>query len=163
MPVREWFDAELWKRDGRGRHWEFALPTDAIIDILRRVAADTDDTLELLAGFREGSAGTWFSLYEARPLERLAPDEPWEYFVRSGRLTPAVPAPSPLQGVGWPAAFAVNGLVLLQHPDHARKADRSRSSIGVVNRVRHQQTGELREHYEYDELYAVIKRALAKG
>ena len=122
-----------------------------------------DDAFELLACSREQSGKRWFSQYTPRPLERLRPDDPWQYFLRSRRLTPAIPAPSPQPGVGWPASFATNGLVLLQHPDHTRKADRSWSSIGIVNRVRNQETDEVREHDEYDDLYALIKRALAKA
>lgn len=163
MPVREWLNAEQWKRDGRGRHWEFARSTENIVDVLRGVAAYANDTFELLACYREQGDKKWFSQYQARPLDRLVPDDPWQYFLRSRRLTPAIPAPAPLSGVGWPAIFATNGLVLLQHPDHVRKAETSRSSIGIVSRVRNQDTGEVREHHEYDELYAVIKRALAKA
>lgn len=158
--VREWLDPDKWKRDGSGRHWEFVLPTPAIVEALQDVASKREDTLELLACFRLRDGRTWFSLYEPQRVQRLSADGPWQYFVRSLTLSPVIPAPARLSGTGWPAVFAANGLVLLHHPDAGRAGDHGQSSIGVVNRVRHTQTEEVREHAEYDELFRALKRAL---
>jgi hypothetical protein len=151
-----------WMRDGRGRHWEFDLPTDALRQALQQVATKRNDRFELLSCFRERNGPTWSSLYEPQSLHQLSLDGPWQYFVRSLTLTPAIPEPEPLPGVGWPAVFATSGLVVLHHPDHARKTAPGRSSIGIVNRVRNQSTGEIVEHREYDSVFMAMKRALQK-
>jgi hypothetical protein len=136
------------------------LPTGVVRQTLQHVASKQDDEFELLCCFRERRGREWFSRYEPQTLEELAVDGPWQYFVRSLRLTPAIPAPEPLPRSGWPAVFATNGLVLLHHPDPARKSEPERSSLGIVNRVRNLTTGEVFEHGEYDALFMAIKRAL---
>lgn len=155
-----WLDPALWKRDGRGRRWEFELPSRTIIEALAGVSVRRDDQLELLACFRTGSAREWRSQYERRELNDLSIEGPWQYFVRSCSTTPCLPASEPLSGTGWPAVFAANGLIVLHHPDPARRSQPGLSSIGIVNRVRSEMTGDVIEHSAYDSLFHAVKNAL---
>jgi hypothetical protein len=95
-------------------------------------------------------------------LTDLSLDGPWQYFIRSLALTPEIPPPEPLPGVGWPAVFATNGLILLHHPDPARLSAPDQSSIGIVNRVRNERTGAVVEHAHYDALFRAMKSSLQK-
>jgi hypothetical protein len=157
-----WLDPATWERHGRGRRWEFELATKDIIQTLVGVGEERNDTLELLSCSRIQVGRDWFSLYEPQPLTGLGSGGTWQYFVRSGLLTPAIPAPEPLSGVGWPAAFATNGLLVLHHPDPARRSAPDRSSIGIVNRVRNTVTDETLVHRGYDDMFQEVKRALQK-
>jgi hypothetical protein len=157
-----WLDPAVWERDGRGRRWEFQLATEQIVQALVEVGEKRDDSLDLLSCFRTQVGKDWYSLYEPQPVESLGSGETWQYFVRSRMLTPTIPAPEPLSGVGWPAAFATNGLLVVHHPDPARRSAPDRSSIGIVNRVRNAETDETLVHRRYDDLFRAIKRALQK-
>jgi hypothetical protein len=158
--IRGWLDPTEWKRDSRGRHWEFVVPTEEIVRAIGAVQEERKEHFELLTCFRQQHGSTWLSLYEAQRVEQLSLDGPWQYFIRSSALTPALPDPEPTAGVGWPGALATNGLVLLHHPDPARGGESSRSSIGIVNRVRSETTGEVREHRDYDAVFVALKRKL---
>jgi hypothetical protein len=155
-----WLESAEWMRDGRGRDWRFHLPTDALVDALTQTSADLGDELELLACSRTEGVTESLSIYSAEQPGDLAVAGPWQYFLRFQSLTPTIPAPEPLSGVGWPAVFAINGLVLLHHPDPGRPHDPPRSSIGITNRVIHQRSGEMREHKDYDKVFRTLKRKL---
>jgi hypothetical protein len=158
-----WLDPADWKRHGRGRVWEFELPTERIVAALGSVAREHEDRFELLACFREEIGHhEWRSRYEPLPVEQLSLDGPWQYAVRSLSLTSELPEPEPLEGTGWPAVFAANGLLLLRHPDHARRNRPNMSSLGIVNRVECASTGDVIDHKGYDKLFADVKRALQR-
>ena len=157
--ARDWLDTGRWARDGRGRSWIFKLPTAAVVRGLQAVSASRAESFQLLACSRIREGGDSLSLYTALPIDRLSADGPWQYFVRSPSLSPTIPAPEPLPGVGWPATFAVNGLVLLHHPDPA-PSNRLQSTIGVTYRVVNVKTGEQREHRGYDSIFKALKREL---
>ena len=76
-------------------------------------------------------------------------------------MTPTLPSHELSGSVWWDALFARNGLILLDHPSMARRALKA-SSIGLVNRVRNRQTGEVIEHTGYDEIFRKLKRELTK-
>jgi hypothetical protein len=162
-----WLEPGEWVRHGRGRDWQFQLPTEQIVETLQKTAAAFGEELGLLVCSRTHRGKESFSVYSSQRLASLTVEGPWQYFLRLPSVTPAIPAPEPLMGVGWPAIFAINGLVLLHHPDPGRRTDPPPSSIGVTHRVVSKRTGERREHDEYDRLFKTLKRnlqaALAAG
>jgi hypothetical protein len=155
-----WLDPGEWVRDGRGRDWQFHLPTERVVDALEQTATKVGEELELLVCSRTQRGKESLSVYSPARPGALAFEGPWQYFLRLPSATPAIPAPEPLSGVGWPATFATNGLVLLHHPDPGRQGDPPRSSIGVIHRVVSIRTGEVREHHVYDHLFKGLKRKL---
>jgi hypothetical protein len=143
-----------------GRSWEFALATRDIVEALRRVAQRREDVFSLLQCERVSHDGASRSIYRELSLDGLSLDGPWQYFIRSRMLHPAVPAPEPWDGVGWPAELALNGLILLHHPDPARRSGPPTSSIGVVTHVANRTDGRVHAHTESDAVFAALKRAL---
>jgi len=75
-------------------------------------------------------------------------------------LHPVIPASAPREGVGWPADFALNGLILLNHPDPSGRSEAPSSSVGIVNRIANEQSNQVHDHLEGDALFAALKRAL---
>lgn len=136
----------------------FSLPTRELVLGLKAVAAESGAEFQLLECSRIRVTKNSFSIYVAKPLDRLSLEGPWQYFIRNLVVSPAIPAPEPVSEVGWPAVFAVNGLVLLHHPDPASKGGQPQSSLGISHRVINMQTGERREHGQYDALFKAIKR-----
>jgi len=136
------------------------LPTADVVEVLGHVADRREDVFTLLQCDRLQEGQTWRSIYRDLALEELSLDGPWQYVVRSRTLYPAIPAPEPREGVGWPGEFALNGLILLHHPDPARRSETPRSSIGIVNRIANQHDGRVHDHAESDALFAALKRAL---
>jgi hypothetical protein len=70
-------------RAARGRHWDFILPTEAVIESLERVARRRSDTFSLLQCERVQEGRVWHSRYRELRVEALSVDGPWQYFVRS--------------------------------------------------------------------------------
>jgi hypothetical protein len=136
------------------------MPTVQLVITLEGIEADLGGALQLLACTRAARERESFSIYSAQRPTDLALEGPWQYFIRIPSMSPAIPAPAPLRGVGWPAVFAVNGLVLLHHPDPGRPIDPPRSSIGIVHRVMHKTTGETLSHDDYDGFFRKLKRTL---
>jgi|RhiMetdeSRZDD1v2_1073273.scaffolds.fasta_scaffold02148_30 hypothetical protein len=160
---REWLNPDEWTRDGRGRSWTFSLPTENLIRSLQKVAAAYGVEFELLECSRVRIDKKSFSVYTPKALDQLSLEGPWQYFIRNSAATPETPSREPLAGVGWPAIFAVNGLVVLHHPDPTRSQDVPLSSIGVIHRVVNVATGERREHKEYDTMFRALKKSLQSG
>jgi hypothetical protein len=136
----------------------FSLPTPHVTEGLKAVAVESGAKFQLLVCSRIGAERESFSVYTPQSLEQLSLEGPWQYFVRDLAITPEIPPPEPLPGVGWPAAFSINGLILLHHPDPASKSERGESSLGVTHRVVNMQTGERLEHAEYDTMFRALKR-----
>ncbi len=140
----------------------FSLPADELIEGLNKVAAEREEAFQLLVCSRIRVGRESFSVYTAQVLEQLSLEGPWQYFVKDEAVSPEIPAPEPLPGVGWPAVFAVNGLVLLHHPDPASKSEPLESSLGITHRVVNTRTGERREHHRYDAIFRALKREFQK-
>ena len=149
-----------WARATRGRHWGFVLPTEVLIDSIQHLARRRSDTFRLLQCERVQEDRVWHSIYRELPVEALSIEGPWQYLVRSIKLHPVVPAPEPRTGTGWPGEFAINGLILLHHPEPARRDSPVASSIGLVNRIANGRSGTVHEHRDADALFATLKRAL---
>jgi hypothetical protein len=159
----EWLDPRNWRREGRGRTWSFDRPTSSVIDALAATAYAVEDELDLLVCRRTRSrSGASASIFDVRSVADLAFDESCQYFVRSRRLSSTLPDRVELAGVGWPALFAVNGLIVLMHPFPSRTAP-GQSRIGVVARVVHDSTGERREHLGYDRIFDALKSRLTRA
>jgi hypothetical protein len=152
-----WHTANQWVRVGRGRSWTFKLSTDEIIAVLDGLATQRDDAFTLLQCDRVTRAGESQSVYLELPVDALALDGAWQYFIRSRTLAPAIPANEPRRGVGWPAEFSVNGLIGLNHPD---PGSTDRSALGIVHRVGNEMTREVHDHADADALFRALKRAL---
>lgn len=155
---REWLDPEEWARDGRGRSWMFTLSTAELILGLKAVAAECEAEFQLLECSRIQVNRASFSVYSPKPLDQLSLEGPWQYFIQSLANATEIPAAGPLSGVGWPAIFSVNGLILLHHPDPTSQSEPPQSSLGVTHRVVNIQTGEHREHRRSDAIFGAIKR-----
>jgi hypothetical protein len=160
--AQDWLDTAEWMRDGRGRDWTFAMSTDELVSGLSAVSDASEGRLELLACSRTREPPESLSVYVPTPIDRLSVDGPRQYFIRSTVLSPTVPTPEPLAGVGWPAIFAVNGLIGLHHPDPSFRSEPPRSSIGIVHRVWNERTGATLEHEAYDRLFKALKRELRR-
>ena len=159
----EWLDPDEWVRDSRGRSWTFELPTLSIMRVMAAVASARDDDLDLLTCSPVKMGPIYRSIYRQSPWTALDDHEEWEHFIRSRRLTPALPAPTVRSDPSWPTLFATNGLLALQHPDPFRpRDDPIGSNLGMVTRVRNVGTEKLRVHTGYDELYRRLKRELAR-
>jgi hypothetical protein len=155
-----WLEPTAWARDGRGRDWQFYIATTQLIEALDATAAEVGERLELLACSRVQDGRESLSTYSIQRLDELTLEGAWQYFLRLASATPVIPAPEPIPGVGWPARFAINGLVLLHHPDPGKRSEPPRSSIGITHRVVNTATGESREHDQYDDLFKRLKRQL---
>jgi hypothetical protein len=156
-----WLDPGPWERAGRGRSWTFALPTGEVVAALSALAEARGGDWTLLQCSQEVTNGGWRSIYEPRRLHELSLDGPHRYFIRSRSLTPVIPKPEPLAEPGWPAKFAINGLIVLDHPDlFADPSPWPQSAIGIVNRVVNTTSGHLVEHASYDELFKALKARL---
>ena len=154
MQQRPWLDPSVWVRDGRGRSSTVSAATDRISAAINSVANDEGDSFSLVQCFRATEAGTSKSFFESLSVDQLSPDGHWQYFIRSRALTPVLPVSEPKSGVGWPAIFACNGLVVLHHPDPgADSAAQPQSRLGIVHRVTNTETGEVLTHDAYDKLY----------
>ena len=139
----DWLDRSSgWWAASRGGSWRVKLSTQQIVDVLSALARKRGDTLSLLQCERIQMEGGWRSLYREVPIEALSIDGPWQCFIRSKALAPALPPSEPRLGVGWPGEFALNGLMLLHHPDPVPKAERTAavSSIGLMHRVGNDRT-----------------------
>src|SRR5262245_60063005 len=99
MADPQWLDSSVWARVGRGRSWTFALPTRDVIDALGALAASQNDQLVLLQCSRRTVDGESRSIFVPQSVQDLSPAGPWQYFIQSHRLTPALPAPQHLAGV----------------------------------------------------------------
>lgn len=90
-----------------------------------------------------------------------------QFWLLSTVLTPALP----LQPGAWlTAMYSYNGLINLQHgwvqrdPVHrARPLAKTTSAIGVVDRVYHRDSSEVRQHEAYLRLFNIMKRAIRKS
>jgi hypothetical protein len=160
LEKQQWLSPEEWARYGHGRSWTFAVPTADMVQVAQAVASRRGSSFELLACSRTKVGDRFLSTYTRQSIRDLSLDGPWQYFIRDPSLSPAIPAPEPLPGQGWPAIFAVNGLVLLHHPEPGQDGDPPPSSIGIVHRVVQLQTEEIREHAAYDAIFAALKREL---
>jgi hypothetical protein len=149
-----------WHRDGRGRTWAFTLPTENLIRALESAACTLSDEFDLLACGREGTGKGSRSIFNVLPCSALSFGSPWQYFIRSRALSPGLPDATALTGLGWPSVFAVNGLVIVDHPSPL-KSNPSGSRIGVVHRVRHNVTNEPLVHSGYDRIFRTLKRRIA--
>lgn len=154
----DWLDPADWARDGRGRSWTFSLSTSELVQGLKAIATESGGQLDLLLCSRIRLDRESYSVYTAQSPDQLSPEGPWQYFIRSAALSPQIPAAEPLPGVGWPAVFAINGLILLHHPDPASKTRPRASSLGITHRVVNLHTGERLEHPDYDALFGALKR-----
>ena len=161
---RLWLDPSIWVRDGRGRSSTFAATTDVVSAAIQSVASEGSDSFSLVQCFRTTEAGTSKSSFESLRVDQLALDGSWQYFIRSSTLTPVLPSAEPKAGVGWPAIFACNGLILLHHPDPGADSEENpQSSIGIVHRVANTETGEVLTHAAYDAIYQRLKTTLRGG
>jgi hypothetical protein len=139
------------------------LPTTEIVAAIEALAEARSDRFALLQCSRTKVGRVWRSVYESKPVQELSPVGPWQYFLQSRLLTPAIPAPEPLAGTGWPGAFAANGLISLQHP--APGADTSGpppSRIGIVHRLVGWNDDRTVEHSDYDEIFRALKAKLQR-
>lgn len=164
--VGSWIESSEWWPASRGRSWAFRLPSQDIVAVLSVLATKRDDTFSLLECERVEAEGEWRSLYREVPIEALSLDGPWQYSIRSRALAPVIPGPEPRTGVGWPAEFSMNGLVLLHHPDPVSRQNRAAeaaSRIGIMHRIGNKRTGEVREHTDTDAFFTTLKRALRSG
>jgi hypothetical protein len=173
VPER-WLDPSGWYRVGRGRSFAFDLPTTSVVEVIERTLSRLDDRVDLLTCEVEKVGRQYFSTFRIDPVKSLTADGPWNHFLRSQRLTPAIPAPHrvPNGGPNWPATFAANGLISLMHPDPrgwAGPKGRARtesgdatplSSLGIVQRVASGSSDEVIEHAEYDKLFGALRRAV---
>jgi hypothetical protein len=156
-----WLEPGPWERAGRGRSWTFALPTGEVVAVLSALAEARGDDWTLLQCSQAVTNGESRSFYEPRHLHELALEGPHRYFIRSRSLTPVVPKPEPLAEPGWPAKFAINGLIVLDHPDlFADPSPWPQSAIGIVHRVVNTTNGHIVEHASYDELFKALKARL---
>lgn len=94
------------------------------------------------------------------------PQPRYNVWIRSQTLTPQIPV---WRGFMLEQFFSYNGLVLLQHGLMVRDSRtspermcREVSRIGIVDRIQHQVSGEIREHKEYLRIYKSLHKAIAK-
>jgi hypothetical protein len=155
---------EDWERAGRGRSLQFFATDEEVERLLSDVLPEEYEPF-LLVGVdvcRQGDG------YVRRPFEfkirdfRLALESPqgrrWSFFLGSGRLTPQLRAD---ELPADEAVFSLSGLVHLQHGRQHRGLW-TESSIGVVDRVRNIDTGEVREHERYLGIYKTLESASRK-
>jgi len=134
------------------------LTNDAIIQALRDTAEQHSDALSLLQCERVQVGRRWHSVYSELPVEALRIDGPWQYVIRSRTHNPALPASELRSGTGWPGEFAVNGLVLLDHPEPGSSDGIVRTSLGLVTRIANERTRETLEHHAAIALYSSLMK-----
>jgi hypothetical protein len=154
-----WLDPSQWVRLTRGKTWTFFAPTEVLAEAIQRVAQELGDQFELLACLRVTVDNRSRSTFVVESVADLTKATSRQYFIRSKAFTPNLPAPRTVNGVGWPAAFAVNGLVLLNHPISARGATIV-SSIGIATRVENSSSHDVIRHGEYEELFQRLRKEI---
>jgi hypothetical protein len=159
--VTRWLDPDRWERVGRGRSVGFQVPTETLTAVLVDLDRSLDGGLTLLTCGQVQDGQEWHSVYATSPVAALPEVPGWQHFLRSARLTPALPAPAPIAPGVWPKTFATNGLIALWHPLPEREpSNPPRSTLALVRRVRDRLTGEVHENDAYDVLYSRLKRRL---
>jgi len=170
-PITE--DVDSWFRLGRGHGFEFYATDNEVQEWLLTILPAEYAPYRLVGAdsIKEGR------IYVEHPFSckvgeflqcRQAVGElRTQFWLLSTVLTPALP----LQPGAWlTAMYSYNGLINIQHgwmqrdPVHrTRPLAKTVSAIGLVDRVYHRDTNEVRRHEAYLHLFNIMKRAIRKS
>lgn len=153
-------DPAEWRRFGRGRYWLFETQTADLIQSLSKIETDVGDNFDILTTERTGRGRDSKSTFHVESISTLRLADPWNYFIRSRRLTPVLPTSMPIGGLGWPATFSLSGLINLQHPAPGRHGQ---SSLSIVTEIIHEASGTVYHHEGYSRLYSELVAGLKRG
>jgi len=171
MPIIE--DVDSWFRLGRGHSFEFYATDNEVQEWLLTILSAEYAPYRLVGedSIKEGKVYVQhpFSCEVAEFLRcrQAAGELCTQFWLLSTVLTPELP----LQPGAWlTAMYSYNGLINLQHgwmqrePVHrTRPLAKTASSIGLVDRVYHRDTNEVRQHEAYLRLFNAMKRAIRKS
>ena len=154
-----WLNPDDWWPAGQGRSFDLDVPRAVLVDAVEAIAERYDDEFDVIVCERSRPPGArkYSSDHRVVSVNDLLATDAKNQFIRSRRLTPAIPASPPSPEWDW-SACALNGLILVQ------SASRSMPPrLGVMPRVAHRATGERREHADYDRLFRALKRRIQRA
>ena len=111
--LRGWLDPKEWWRLGRGRTFDFALSRRDVIAAIHHLGASDGHDFDVVACGSEKPPGERFyrSTHRVISVDELLAEPATNQFLRSRRLTPALPKIEPGWDWRWDAACSLNGLV----------------------------------------------------
>ena len=162
--LRGWLDPKEWWRLGRGRTFDFALSRRDVIAAIHHLGASDGHDFDVVVCGSEKPPGERFyrSTHRVISVDELLAEPATNQFLRSRRLTPALPKIEPGWDWRWDAACSLNGLVGITY-SVSRKSPSPRTWLGIVHRVEHRATGEVVEHVEYNRIFDGLKARLRKA
>jgi hypothetical protein len=152
-----WLNPNEWSRAGQGRSWDLPSLREEVVAAVQAIADKADEEFDVILCDRVRPEGErlFRSRHRVVPLQELLAADVTNQFLRSKRLTPAIPDGG--KDWDWAAACSLNGLILVQ-----RALGSHPPRMGIVPRVENRSTGERVEHVEYDRLFQTVKRRLRR-
>lgn len=167
------YDVNEWRRLGRGRDFQFFATDDEVQDWLLNCLPQEFGPYSLIGAdlVKEGKIYVEQAFeFDISELKKAIyeQDEPrWQYWIISKVLTPEL---NLVKGTNITRILSFNGLILLHHGSNIRhygldikKLYRAASSIGIVDKVINDATGEVRHHEEYLCIFNSLKRLIKKS
>jgi hypothetical protein len=149
----------VWIRYGRGKGVHFRANDDDIVRALTSGLPQGYAPYVLLATSLRKVGNKYESNCEVTNFDdipRFRQEGVWNYFLGSLRLT-ALPNFDQLDSAGrW---LATNGLINLQHGRTGKKGLEP-SSVGIVDKVRNTESGEIRTHSDYLKIYKGLAKLI---
>ena len=166
------YDVNEWRRLGRGKDLQFFATDDEVQDWLIKALPKKYAPYTLI-GVESVKAG---KIYIREPFELDVTELKramhwgnkvrWQFWIRSKIITPELNFSKQMR-ITW--VFSYTGLVELQHGSNIRhyglntkELYRDASSIGVVDKVINDATGDIKHHKEYLRIFNSLKRQIKK-
>jgi hypothetical protein len=156
-------DVERWQRMGRGRTLQFFATDDEVQSWLSSLPERYEPYL--LMGVDKVRAGSNYvdlpfhcRIEEFLECSKAGDGNRWEFWILSEAITPGLVA---LHQGRLGVLYSYSGLVRLVHGLTLRDC-RDASSIGIVDKVINLDTGEVRQHAEYLEIFNTLRKTIKK-
>lgn len=161
---------DVWTRTGRGRSFQFFASDGELQHLLDTVLPSEFEPYQLVGADKVREDGAFVELPFAEAVRRFhecciaAPNARFTVWIHSRSITPELVL---RRGSAVEATCAVNGLVLVQHGTIARNyqtgvVGRDPTRLGVVHRVVHSKTGEVKSHESYARVFDALRRAVRR-
>ena len=159
------YDVNDWRRCGRGMTLDF-FATDEEVQNWLLTALPSEYSPYTLVGtdsIKQGKIyvekGFEFNIDELKKAMYEKEDARWRFWIRSKVITPELDF-SREKRISWVLSYT--GMVNLQHGGYIKNMGHATSGIGIVNKIRNDNTGEEIEHKEYLKVYNALKREIKK-
>jgi len=159
------YDVDNWFRIGRGRELQFFATDDEVQSWLLNFLPEEYAPYSLVGAdlIKKGKIyieqGFEFDISELEKAMYEKDETRWHYWIRSKVLTPELRLITG-ERITWTLSYS--GLVSLQHGRELQNMGRDASSIGIVERVKNEKTGEIRHHKDYLRIFNSLKRKVKR-